>query len=207
MSAYSIARCRLALAAVVVLVGAGVAGAQESSSRQGKSEGGEREGRVEGVVVKVERGSDGERDRLRLTINTAAIWNDYVRDTATVGGKSAEGAAEEGEDSIATKGQPRDVDTLVVVEVAEGTRMQLRHRAEQDSRTLGSATVEEARKPPTGEGSDEGDEDESPDLTGGRTLKPADLKVGQYVAVRSKKDGERQRAEWLVVLDPVREAK
>ncbi len=214
MLADLLAHRRLALItqALLGLAVASAAMAQEgrrSDEKSGKSKESER---IEGVIVKVEPVADQDTKdaprHLRLTINTAAVWIDYSRDTSTTKPKSSKEAARKGDDSIATKGQPRDEDTLVRLVVAPDTPLKFRHRCEGDSGSLGAATVEEARKLAASEGRPEKSvADDKPDLSDSRSLKPGDLKVGQFVAVHFHHANDRQQADWLVVLDPVREKK
>jgi len=116
--------------------------------------------RVEGVIVKVERvarSSDPkatdnqavkegrEQPRiLRLTINTAAVWRDWVRDQASARPKSAREAAKSGSTSIATQGEPESPDTLVAVDVGPRTRLETRYRSSTDEISEGARTPEKA---------------------------------------------------------------
>jgi hypothetical protein len=156
--------------------------------------------KVEGVIVKAEPiGSDNAR-RVRLTLNTAAVWRDYARDTAldNARGESTRDAAKKGDDSVATEGQPRDKDTLVTIEVRADTPAHKRFRAEMDAATLGSSSVEAAKK------AVENPSKESPSR-GGPSVKLADLRKGLYVAVGYEKASKSNRADWLIILVPVRD--
>jgi hypothetical protein len=77
---------------------------------------------------------------VRLTINTAAVWRDWARDQATEDvTKSASKDAEEGQNSVATKGQPATADTTVLVDVGPDTRVETRFRSPTDETTKGAA--------------------------------------------------------------------
>ena len=96
--------------------------------------------RASGVIVKAEKAKD-QAGKLILTINTAAVWRDWVRDQATESARqSPRKDARDGAESIATKGEPRDKDTLVKVEVAKDSRVETRFRAPDDETTKGTKT-------------------------------------------------------------------
>ena len=118
--------------------------------------------RASGVIVKVEpiakgaaAGSssvdDAKRGRergasRRLTINTAAVWRDWVRDQAADDPATSPGkAAEKGANSVAAKGEPQDPDTLVVVDIGPDTKVETRYRASTDETSKGARTPAEAR--------------------------------------------------------------
>jgi hypothetical protein len=118
--------------------------------------------RASGVIMKVERVETGaargpatrkgaETGRAapvmyRLTINTAAVWRDWARDQARVkdSGSPAEDA-KRGEESVATKGEPADRNTVVVVDVTTHTRVDTRFRAPDDESTKGTRSGETRR--------------------------------------------------------------
>jgi len=116
--------------------------------------------RASGVIVKTEsiRGESKSRSKAvenetarsltyRLTINTAAVWRDWVRDQAGVDLKApARERARRGADSVATKGEPQSVDTLVVIDVGPNTVVETRFRATTDETTRGARTPDEARE-------------------------------------------------------------
>src|SRR5689334_14004474 len=68
--------------------------------------------RASGVIIKAESPSkpgDKATDStpIRLTINTAAVWRDWARDQAPKNPKTPREAAKDGQDSVATRGEPR----------------------------------------------------------------------------------------------------
>src|SRR5207249_4948891 len=85
-----------------------------------------------------------------VTINTAAVWDDYVRDQATPPAKAeAPPDAAKGANSVATKGEPQSESTLVRVEVGPRTRIEVRYRSSTDATSLGGPTPKAAAKAET----------------------------------------------------------
>lgn len=187
------ARFRLLIPALVgALFSAALATAAEDDTGKSAS----KNQRVEGVIVKVEP-LDGHR--VRLTLNTAAVWRDYARDTSLNDRKnrSTKDAAKRGDDSVATEGQPRDRDTLVTVVVNSKTPSHKRFRAEMDEATLGANSIEAAREAV-----------EHPEKAkaskGGPAVKVDELRKGLYLATGFEKVEKDNKADWIVVLVPVR---
>src|SRR6476659_7311197 len=112
-----------ALGAAACLTVSGGAKAQDANARpappKGAIKGAIKEGKIAGVIVKIEDLKDVADARgKRLTVNTAAVWRDWVRDQARVQTRtSTKTAAKDGENSIATRGEPQSENTLVVVDV------------------------------------------------------------------------------------------
>ena len=151
---------------------------------------------VEGVIVKVEPVEKG-KDRVRITVNSAAVWRDYVRDSATAKGESTEKSAKKGDESVATKGQPESEDDLTTIEVGPGSKVETRYRLAIDERTLGAPTVEGARKladPETAEPKE-----------AGKALPMGKLKAGLFVHLHYHRGDKRDEADRVVVLEPVRD--
>ena len=154
----------------------------------------------EGVILRVEplddaKGKDekGLR-RVKITINTAAVWRDYVRDQANLA-KTPDAKA--GENSIATKGQPESANTDIIAEVGAATILSLRYRAASDDVSKGARTVEKAEKK---EGSPSADNVKtSPRDEKAPKIHVADLKPGLFVYVEAKKG----KADKIIVLKPV----
>jgi len=165
--------------------------------------------RGEGVIVRVEsaeKGKSGEKEskdrekvrRVKVTVNTAAVWRDFVRDQASLAGSSdPKKVAEKGENSIATQGQPVSDDTAFVVEVGPETRVQMRYRSSTDETNKGSRTKEGAEKkdgsPESGDVKRSRKDEKAPKVVVG------DLKPGMFVEVESR----RGKASSLIVLKPV----
>ncbi len=148
---------------------------------------------AEGVIVKVEP-IDGSSERVKLTINTAAVWRDWARDQAKPRPKADN---TKGENSVATKGEPISPTTSLVVEVGGKTQLANRFRSRTDDTNPGSKTVEQAERK---EGSPQGqDVKTSPRDEKAPKLSAKDLKVGLFVEVDAK-DGKANR---LIVLLPV----
>lgn len=154
---------------------------------------------AEGVIVEVEKvGDDKDKDkarqRVKITVNTAAVWSDYVRDEARV--KGAE-SANDGANSVATKGEPVSPNNVVVAEVGAMTNLSTRFRSSTDETNKGSRTVEGAEKKDGSPASD--DVKRRPrDKKAPKTV-IGDLKVGQFVEVEAK-GGKATR---VIVLKPV----
>ncbi len=172
--------------------------AQDSKTSKGK----DREQKGEGVVVsvepieKVETKNDDGPKKVRVTINTAAVWRDFVRDQADEKRKTE---AKKGEGSVATKGQPLVESETIVAEVDRDTTLHLRYRSSTDEADNGSRSVEKAAKK---DGSPESNEvktsrrdEKAPKIA----IK--DLKAGLFVSIET----EKGKARKLTVLKPVGE--
>jgi len=180
--------------------------------------------RAAGVIVKAEairKGAGsrsdvvekekGEAPRQRLTINTAAVWRDWVRDQAGQDlNASPRTQAERGANSVATKGEPRSEDTEVVVDIGPNTKVDTRFRESSDETSKGGRTPAEAREasedPATekGKGGDAASR-EKMRSKGARVARfqAEDLKPGLFVEVDfSHRDG-RNVATTVTVIRPL----
>ena len=203
----------VALAASATTIG--LAFAQERGRARDSAE------RASGVIVKVEavtRESSGDdaaksgRDRTaarRLTINTAAVWRDWARDQASQDPSgSTKKAAEKGANSVATKGEPQDPNTLVVVVVGADTKVETRYRASTDETSRGYRTVAEAREgsrdPAEKKDAGPRDKDRSQSVTirAPRTHID-DLKPGLFVDVDFRRSAAKNVGSSLTVIRPV----
>lgn len=178
--------------------------ASRSSAQEGKKDAkADRVEKGEGVIVRVapideksdqKKGEAKEPRRVKVTINTAVVWSDFVRDQASFAAKPD---AKTGANSVATKGQPESATTDVVVEVAPDTNLMLRYRSTTDETSAGSRTIEKAEKKDGSPASDEVKtsprDEKAPKMT------VNDLKAGLFVEVEAKKG----KAAKLVVLKPV----
>jgi len=171
----------------------------------------QKQGRVSGVIVKVERLSkDGtpepandsgtsrkrsKHEQLRLTINTAAVWRDWARDQATESPtQSARKDAAQGANSVGAKGEPEAPQTLVTVEVSARAHIETRFRALDDESSKGK---------------------KRPDAVSGRrsssrrrSAKPTrfergDLKPGLWVEADFSTKTEHRDASTLTVIRPL----
>ncbi|WZO97615.1 hypothetical protein EP7_004657 [Isosphaeraceae bacterium EP7] len=161
--------------------------------------------RVSGVIVKVDRRpGDGPKDKLPVvvTVNADVIWSDWARDQATLGTvKTTDKAARAGAKSVATEGQPKDKDNLIVIELGPDSKIETRFRASTDETTKGSATPAGAREGSVDPAAKDQatDKDKKP-----LTLKPADLKDGLFVEVDYRRaSASKNLAASLVVLRPI----
>ncbi|MDR3637565.1 MAG: hypothetical protein P4L84_27415 [Isosphaeraceae bacterium] len=97
--------------------------------------------RASGVIVTVEKDKKQSGKRI-LTINTAAVWRDWVRDQATQSPRqSARKDAIEGTQSVAAKGEPQDQNLLVKVEVTDDSRIETRFRVLDDETSKGAQSA------------------------------------------------------------------
>ncbi len=141
---------------------------------------------------------------VKLTINTAAVWRDWVRDQAGTEPKSPQVAAAQGEKSIATTGEPRSANTLTTIVVAPDTRIETRYRSSTDEVSEGARTPDgaarvEARTDPA---------DASASRVERSAAKPVkyateDLKPGLWVEVHYKDAKSREKATLVRVMRPV----
>jgi len=179
---------RAALAGVAAFVLAGPARGDDAKVKPASKD----DQRASGVIVKVDRAQtrDGS-EKLILSINTAAVWRDWARDQAAESPRrSARKDARDGAESVATKGEPKDKNTLVKVEVVHDSRIETRFRALDDESKKGDRT-------PATEGAN----------TRRRSAKPpqfrmADLKPGLFIETDFGRKDERNVARTLTVIRP-----
>lgn len=165
-----------------------------------------------GVIVKVEPMTQiaaSNPDKLthrsvRLTINTAAVWRDWVRDQASVGPKSPSQAAADGNKSVATNGEPISAETVVLVEVTPETKVETRYRSATDELSEGTKRPENAARAESANDP----ADTSRPKAERRSAKPApfkadDLKPGLFVEVTLRRHREQERATLVRVMRPV----
>ncbi|QEH38149.1 hypothetical protein OJF2_67470 [Aquisphaera giovannonii] len=176
-------------------------------------------GRIAGVITKVEPlgGADASHARAwRLTVNTAVVWRDFVRDQATEPEKASHTgvnkAAEKGKESVATEGHPQASDLLATAELDGQTNISQRYRSSTDSVSDGAPTAEgasavedAAAQAPSDRGIASKAEAKDADKGGpkARKLEVADLKPGLWVEVDSRVNDQSGHAVRIVVLRPV----
>jgi len=203
----------LSAALLVAASGSLRAQAPKEKNRADASKKTDAQDRTSGVIVKVDRieskkgatTDNADRSRtLRLTINTAAVWLDWVRDQATQSGnsESPKKEAKEGANSVATKGELQDKDTLVVVDLTPETRVETRFRLPEDETSKGAKSPEAARKEagepaPPGSG--------RRDSARPTRFSPSDLKAGLFIEVDYRHTTAQNRASRLTVIRPVPE--
>jgi len=192
-----------ALSASMILVAAATATAPAQDDKA--KDKADRLQKGEGVIVRVdpvtEEGADsGSRKerrahrRVRLTINTAAVWRDWARDQADLASKSA---APKGKDSVGTQGQPSAPESTIVAEVGPDARVLMRYRSSTDDSNEGSRTIAAAERK---DGSPESNEvKKSRRDEKAPRIEISDLKAGQFVAVEARKG----KATHITVLKPV----
>jgi hypothetical protein len=218
-------RCAVLAAVAGLWVAIGGLSWSQDAETQTKDAEGKRKAEVAfGVIVKVDAVAREKKDAdasdddeakkgrrrnrpVRVSINTAAVWRDWVRDQAIAPQKAAvppdTGAeAAQGANSVATKGQPKSAPNLVTVEVGPQTRIQVRYRSSTDEASLGSPTPEGAAKAETAP-------DESDRKAQRRERRKAedvsvdDLKPGLFIEAEFRGARDRHRAVRVTILRPV----
>jgi hypothetical protein len=179
-------------------------------------------GKVSGVIVKIEpyrkteatARKDGSSrtesrevpHRVRLTINTAVVWRDWVRDQAENPARVAGNEPKKGENSVATKGEPIAVEGLVVVDVGPETRLATRFRSSTDEAGRGSETIagaEEKEKDPKDALRPDTRANGRRDAAKPPETKLTDLKKGLFVDVDFRKATDLNAATSVIVLKPI----
>jgi hypothetical protein len=155
-----------------------------------------------GVITRIEDVAGGEdpapkgedrarsgrtRGGKRLTVNTAAVWRDYVREQPSGDDKGRKAETPKVDHSVTTKGQPASRDVNVTVLATPRTRIETRWRASDDEATEGAGTSAEARQKPAAKA-----------VTGGLS----DLKTGQFVDVEYRRGRDRNSAFRIYILRP-----
>jgi hypothetical protein len=204
-----------ALVAACWCTAASLASAQDTKARKGRTpdelKGAPKDERVSGVILKVEdlpaQGTAGSAPRgKRVTINTAVVWRDWVRDQASAKPTaSPKEAAREGNNSVATKGQPASKDTLVIVDLLPDSKVETRFRSSTDE------TGEGAKTPEGAAAAEKDPADTSRPKTPARaSAKPpqfdmASLKPGLFVDAEFRRDTNQSqnRASTIYVVRPV----
>ena len=176
--------------------------------------------RASGVILKVEKippdrattdsGSAAEKGNtktenaksrpvtLRLTINTDAVWRDWVRDQAKVKDTGPPRKdAEAGAKSVATTGQPADKNSKVVVDVTMDSKVETRFRTPEDSTSRGYKTPEEAR---SGSGNSS--------VTKTQSAKPVqftrdDLKTGLFIEADFQNRDGKNKSSIVTIIRPI----
>ncbi|GAC1448931.1 MAG: hypothetical protein NVSMB9_32570 [Isosphaeraceae bacterium] len=169
--------------------------------------------RVSGVILKVETvkkgansGSATEKDSHsgkkhqathRLTINTNAVWRDWARDQAQ---KRDEGTpkkdSDSGKNSVATKGEPVDENSLVVVDIGHQTHVETRFRSADDETSKGTTQPEDAS------------DTKNAGLNRAKNTKPVkfhirDLKPGLFVEADFRHVEARNPVSRITVIRPI----
>lgn len=162
-----------------------------------------------GVIIKSEpvtrAGTPEEKGHsVRLTINTAAVWRDWVRDQATIDPKSPKDAAARGNRSIATSGEPISPDNTVVVVVDPETRIETRYRSSTDEISEGAKDPANAAR---AEARTDAQDSSKPRAEHSAAKPPKfthhDLKPGLFVEIHYKEAKSREKATLLRVMRPV----
>jgi hypothetical protein len=145
--------------------------------------------KVSGVITKIE----GDESKPRtLTINTAVVWRDWVRDQApTPSGERAKGTKPAA--SVATRGQPASPDAMVTVQLGRDVPVECLFRASDDE-SSDSKTREKALAKERGNAKDR--------PAKGTKAKASDLKKGLFVDVEFKADGDTKQARRVVIVKP-----
>jgi hypothetical protein len=160
-------------------------------------------GRVSGVIVKVDKVAKKDSSAapgrpaehcLKLTINTAAVWRDWVRDQGNESpSQSVRKDAADGANSVATKGEPKSRQTLVTVEVGPDARVETRFRTPDDETRKGSKTPSAAAG---------GNAPSTRPSAKPTRFKAEDLRAGLFVEV-DMRDAAKDAASTVAVIRPV----
>ncbi len=207
----------LALAGLLIVATPGFAqSAKAKAKAKMKASAGKKANTAElasGVIVKVAPAagaavakSKGSKSVL-VTINTAAVWRDWVRDQATTDPKSPKEAAREGEKSVATTGEPVSPDTTVVIELGADTKVETRYRSATDevsegAKTPGGAAAAEAAT----DAGDRTTNDKKAGAPPAMTPEPFtlnEIKPGLFIEVEYHRVGTKERAKIVRVLRPI----
>lgn len=202
------------LAAAALVAMAGLASAQESATKgRTSAKGTSPAERASGVIVKVEpvrkgvtSGDTIEKEAKagrtrpwthRLSINTNAVWRDWSRDQAQVNDRGpARKDAAKGANSVATKGEPVDANSLVLVDIGPDTRIDTRFRAPDDESSKGE------KKPAAATSKDEPKGDTQSNGSAVR-FRAEDLKPGLFVEVEFRHITAQNPASVVTVIRPV----
>jgi len=179
--------------------------------------------RASGVIVKAEalpekakaRRDDaqppkGQAATHRLTINTAAVWRDWVRDQVGLDANASPSEiAKRGANSVATKGEPQSAGTVVVVDVGPNTKIETLFRESTDETSKGAKTPAEARAASEDPAADKAKGEPSTrrqkQAEGARVTRfqADDLQPGLFVEVDFLRQDARDVASTLAVIRPV----
>ena len=205
------------LAAAALVAISGLASAQESATKgRPSTKGTSAAERASGVIVKVEpvkkgvtpgdtieKESKAGRTRPwthRLSINTNAVWRDWARDQAQVNDRGpARKDAAKGDNSVATKGEPADANSLVLVDIGPDTKIETRFRAPDDETSKGEKTPAAATSK---------DEPKGGVRAKGSAVRfrAEDLKPGLFVEVEFRHITAQNPASVVTVIRPVEAA-
>ena len=219
MKLYLVARIKAAavVASALLVGGAGLGLGQQAKQAPAAAKGGTpRAEKVSGVIVKVEKVAkggaadskagkaegEGKKDLvlLRLSVNTNAVWRDWARDQAQARdeGTPKQDAAK-GDNSVATKGQPADENSLVVIDVLASTRVETRFRSPTDETSKGVTAPEKVKS----------DEGTSPAVTSAKKpvqFRAEDLLSGLFVEAEFRPSGpqDKSTASTVTVIRPIK---
>jgi len=210
MSHDLVARIKMVVAASVLVVGASSLGlGQQKKDAPATAKGGASQAeKVSGVIVKAEKVAgaakgkvEGKSDStlLRLSINTNAVWRDWARDQASARDQGTpKKDAAKGAESIATKGEPVDQNSLVVVEVASTTRVETRFRSPTDETSKGETTPGKVK-------SDEATSSSVKSTTKPVQFRAEDLLPGLFIEVEYGPSGSqgKETASTVSVIRPI----
>jgi hypothetical protein len=197
----------MASALLVVTSGLGLAQQKEVQAPSEKARASSTQ-RIAGVILKAvpvakkgKKEADGKKGAVthRLTINTNAVWRDWARDQSQTRdeGPAKEDAAK-GANSVATKGEPTDENSLVVINVVPETRIETRFRSPTDDTTKGVTTPEKVA-------ADDGTTSKKTSAAKPVKFRAEDLLPGLYVEVEYRhSDAQKTNpASTVTVIRPI----
>jgi hypothetical protein len=206
----------MASALLVIVIGSGLAIARqqkEAPPSEKKAQASPTE-RIAGVILKatpaVTKVSGSSTDKqeaeakkgevtLWLSINTNVVWRDWARDQSQASdpGPPKKDAAK-GANSVATKGQPVDENSLVLIGIGPETKIETRFRSPADDTTKGVKTPEKVA-------SDDGTTTKKAPATKAVKFRAEDLLPGLYVEVESRHSDAQNKnpASTVTVVRPI----
>ena len=133
------------------------------------------------------------RTKIRLTINTDAVWRDWARDQAQAKdtGPTSKDIAK-GKNSVATKGEPLDANSSIIVEIVADSKVETRFRTLDDETSKGDKKPEGATR------------DEASKAVEFHTY---DLKPGLFIEVDFKLVKTENVAKTITVIRPITSSK
>ena len=144
-------------------------------------------------IAKETKEHPDRRTKIRLTINTDAVWRDWARDQAQAKdtGPTSKDVAK-GKNSVATKGEPLEVNSKVVVDIVADTKVETRFRAPDDETSKGE------KKP---EGATRAEEAKAVKFLAN------DLQPGLFIEVDFKHVRAQNLAQTITVIRPITSSK
>jgi hypothetical protein len=200
------------LGAVVTLVFALTpAPAQQAETKKAKES--KAAQKIAGAIVKAERTGTAEPTSTEddhhstITVNTAVVWRDWVRDQTKVAGK-AQPDSKNPATGIGTAGEPAAPGNLVKIRIGHRTPIRLRYRSATDEagrggNTPAAAAANEEAEDPAADTAKTAKRESRKESRKAQRLAVADLKPGTFVEVHYHHRRDHNQAERVIVFRPV----